>query len=582
MDLTNINQYLLQKLKTFLDKEGVEFSEAEVAKYAKDVSIFKMTPSLVVFPKNVAEISKLVTFVKDLKVAIYKNIEDEAILRLVDNILEISVQAGATCMSGGSLTTGVMLDLKKYLNKISTVKNVGGEFSIDVESGVWYRDIEKVLDKQNLFFPGYTSSKDICGIGGMLGNNSSGEMSVLYGATIDNVLALEVVVGNGQPTSFYAKKLQSELTDLEKGLLQEYTQNIVRLTKEVGEVKKSASGYALHKIVETDGQGEVWVNLAKMFVGAQGTLGIITKAKLKLFRRKQVERMLLVPVPDLSLLPKVLAVVQNYQPECVETFDINTFTRAEKKFPESFNLLKSFFQKSEQMLVLAQLADDNVLNVSKVISNLKQDLDTIKVNSFIADEKVQAAAWQIRRASFTLVRDSHRANERAVPCIEDIIVPTARFAEFIPKLQSLLAKYNLPYGFHGHIGDGALRIVPLFDFSQKDVVEMIKSFTQDAALLMKELHGNTSADHGDGIIRTPFLPTFYSLETIELFVRIKGMFDPYNLFNNKKKTNFDPQMIDDYFDREGVEVVQKPRELKLGEVYKLNKEEVMKMVAAAK
>jgi hypothetical protein len=124
--------------------------------------------------------------------------------------------------------------------------------------------------------------------------------------------------------------------------------------------------------------------------------------------------------------------------------------------------------------------------------------------------------------------------------------------------------------------------VPLFDFSQKDVVDMIKSFTQDAALLMKELHGNTSADHGDGIIRTPFLPTFYSSETIELFVRIKGMFDPYNLFNNKKKTNFDSEMIDQYFDRDGVEIAQKPRELKLGEVYKLNKEEVMQMVTRSK
>jgi FAD/FMN-containing dehydrogenase len=134
MDLANINQYLLQKLKTFLDKEGVDFSETEVTKYAKDVSIFKMTPSLVVLPKNVEEISKLVTFVKDLKMATYKSLESEEILRSVDNILEISVQAGATCMSGGSLTTGVMLDLKKYLNKISTVKNLGGEFSIDGES----------------------------------------------------------------------------------------------------------------------------------------------------------------------------------------------------------------------------------------------------------------------------------------------------------------------------------------------------------------------------------------------------------------------------------------------------------------
>jgi FAD/FMN-containing dehydrogenase len=141
----------------------------------------------------------------------------------------------------------------------------------------------------------------------------------------------------------------------------------------------------------------------------------------------------------------------------------------------------------------------------------------------------------VRRNSFTLMRDHNEEGFRAMPCIEDVIVPLPVLGEFIRELVAILERREIVYGFHGHIGDGSFRVVPVFDFRREDVTDAIFGLMEDVFTLIKRLRGNISADHSDGIIRTPFLEAFYGTALTHTFAEIKMLYDPAHRLNPKKK-----------------------------------------------
>ncbi len=133
------------------------------------------------------------------------------------------------------------------------------------------------------------------------------------------------------------------------------------------------------------------------------------------------------------------------------------------------------------------------------------------------------------------MRDHNLPNQRAVPCIEDVIVPLPVLGKFILGLRAILKKRGVNYGYHGHIGDGSLRVIPIFDFASPTVSEEIQGLMGDVFALVKRLKGNISADHSDGIIRSPFLKEFYGDELYGVLERIKNIYDPENIMNPNKK-----------------------------------------------
>src|SRR5690606_29282960 len=127
--------------------------------------------------------------------------------------------------------------------------------------------------------------------------------------------------------------------------------------------------------------------------------------------------------------------------------------------------------------------------------------------------------------------------------------PVSRFDVFIEELVRVMEKHQITYGYHGHIGDGALRIIPVFDFNDSHVADKIISFMEDVFALVKKVKGNTSADHSDGIIRSPFLKEFYGEELYGAFQDIKHLFDPEGIFNPKKKVGATKDLIRKWLDR---------------------------------
>ncbi len=520
---------MIEDLKQLGLEGDISSDRDDLKTHSRDASVFIVNPTVIVYPKSVEDVQKVV------KLANEKN-------------FIVSVRAGGTCMSGGSLTTGIILNMTRYMSHISVNPETK---TAEVEMGAMYRDLESQSLKHNLVLGSYTSSKDICGVGGMIGNNASGEKSVRHGATIDQVLGLEVVLADGTiiRTGEMEQTSVGSLTKLkllEHEVKPIYDSVINDLKFAIGEVPKVASGYRLERVMKSDGS----IDLTKLFVGAQGTLGIVTKAILKLVPLPAFTRLLVISVDSFEELPYILETVMKHNPEGVETFDRNTFNRAKNLLEHETAVSQQFFDPQTGLVVLAQFSQNTQEETDAVAYDCEQGLKKHPVKvTFVTDKDLQDSIWKIRRSSFSVMRDYNKPGHHAVPCIEDIIVPIKNFNVLVPELKKLLDVYNIEYGFHGHIGDGSLRIIPIFDFNKTETVETIISFTKEAIALVKKLRGNMSADHSDGIIRTPFVRDFYGEKVYEAFARIKLLLDPKGTLNRGKKIGGTEEMIRKYIVR---------------------------------
>lgn len=494
---------------TQFDTIDVSREPAVLETYSRDVSNFKIVPQAVFYPKNTVEVQAVV-------------------LKATEDGVSVSVRAGGTCMSGGSLNSGYIIDMTKYMNGV-VVDGVAQ--TATVAAGAYFRDIEDAAKVHGLFFPGYPSSNRLCGIGGMLGNNASGEKSLRHGATGVNTLELEVVLADGSVVVLSEKAVALATSEREQQLIALFHEYGAALKRAVGDVPKSAAGYRLDEVMKEDRFNEV-----PLIVGAQGTLGIITKATLRLVPMPVHTELLIVSAQALEDLPEIVATAFLYNPEGLETFDKNTFARARTYLAEYADKVVPYVDTDAHLFILVQLSEETLEATKAQAVACREALEGkgYFVREVTAPEDV-TAAWLVRRNSFTLMRDHNEEGFRAMPCIEDVIVPRQALGEFINELIIILERRGITYGFHGHIGDGSFRVVPVFDFRKADVTDTIFGLMEEVFALIKRLHGNMSADHSDGIIRTPFLEDFYGPELAGVFAKIKTIYDKDNLLNPKKK-----------------------------------------------
>lgn len=492
----------------------VLFDSTTLEQYATDASAFKLTPQAVYFPKSVNDIQALIALCKEK--------------RKTDPRASLTLRAGGTCMSGGPLNTGWIVDMTKHMNNVHIDPKA---MTATVEMGAFFRDIEDEAAKYKLMFAAYPSSHRLCGIGGMIGNNASGEKSLRCGATSDNVLELEVVLADGTIRRIAPKDIKAATEVDEQSLTKLHEQYGEDLRKATGEVKKSASGYRLEKVIE----GNTF-NAVPLFVGAQGTLGIVTKAVLRLSPIPEHTELILISAQSLSNITDIVNTVFVHNPEGLETFDSNTYKKAQKHLPKQAQKILPYIDTKSHLFILAQFSESTE---EATRERAEECLSSLKEKGYFAehvlDTSVVTAAWEIRRNSFLLMRDHNEGGYRAVPCIEDVIVPVSELGTFIEGLRAILKRRSVHYGYHGHIGDGSLRVIPVFDFTSKTVQEDITSLMHDVFALVKELRGNISADHSDGIIRSPYLREFYGEELYKVFEEIKRIYDPENIMNPNKK-----------------------------------------------
>lgn len=509
---------------------------------SRDTSLFERMPQLVVHPLDADDVGALVQEARKLK--------EEG-----QNIA-LTARAAGTDMSGGPLTTGIVVSFTKHMN---LVLEVGDTYAI-TEPGAYYRDFEKETLAHDLLLPSYPASREIAAMGGIVANNSGGERTLAYGKTEKYVEELDVVLSDGSQAHFgpltpsqleEKKKLQSLEGAIYRDMDELLTQNEKLIEQHRPKVSKNSAGYALWSIRDAS---PGMFNLAKLICGSQGTLALWTKAKLSLVKPKEHRAMLVIFLYELDILPEIVRRVLPFDPESFESYDDHTFKLAVHFLPQM--LAQMGFTKAARlgidfipeaamvatggvpkMMLLAEFAEDSIEEADRKAAMAQGALDDLHVQTKIEkNEKESEKYWLVRRESFSLLRKNLHGMY-AAPFIDDFVVPPSCYPEFLPKLNVLLEQYkdSFVYTIAGHIGNGNFHIIPLMDLSKPESRKTILELAPKVYELVIQYGGTTTGEHNDGIIRTPYLPMLFGPEMTSLFAKVKQIFDPANIFNPGKK-----------------------------------------------
>lgn len=535
---------LLSSLKNII-KGDVETDNQTLNLYSHDASLFEVKPQAVVFPKDVEDVKNLVKFVNQNK--------------RLHSSLSLTARSAGTDMGGGSINDSIIVEFNKYFNH---VKDISG-FSAVSQPGVLYKDFEKETLRYGLIFPSYPASKEICAIGGIVNNNSGGEKSLEYGKTEKYVEELKVIFSDGNEyilKPLNDKELQDKLTlnsfegEIYRKTYKLISQNYDILQKAKPNVSKNSAGYYLWNVY--DKEAKIF-NLIKLFVGAQGTLGLVTQAKLKLVPVKKYSEMRIIFLNELNHLGNIINAILPLEPESFETYDDHTLKLAIKFFPSfakslgtkgllqtAWHFLPEFFMiltgGIPKLVLQVEFAGNNDEILKDKIRNLEKALKPFNLRARTArSKKEEKKYWVIRRESFNLLRRNIK-DKHTAPFIDDFIVRPEYLQEFLPQLNAIFSKYpDLIYTIAGHLGDGNFHIIPLMDIKDPRERAIIPLLADEVYDLVLKYKGSITAEHNDGLIRTPYLKKMYGEKVYNLFEQTKKIFDPHNIFNPRKKVGGD-------------------------------------------
>lgn len=518
----------------------VFFDENIKEEFSEDKSLFKIKPKVVIFPKDNKDIKTLIRWSKE-------------------NNSSITFRSAGTDMTGGSITDEILVVFTKYFNHFEINPT---EKTALIEPGVYFRDFEKKLENFNLMFPPYPASKKLCALGGMISNNSGGEKTLRYGKTEDYVLGLNVILSDGN--EYYFEKLNKDKLQ-QKFSLQNFEGEIYRkIYKLINDnqeliknskipVSKNSAGYNIWKIY--DGEN---FDLTKLFVGSQGTLGVITKAKLKLVEKPRFSRLSVIFIYENKKIPELLHKILSLKPTSLEITDNHTFKIYLKFAQEMANLLgakgiigtfKLFLPEISlilkhgvpKLILLAEFEEDDINEIENKTKEIQKIAKSEKFPIISCKNETEVKKyWKLRRDTYKLLREKIK-NRLAAPFIDDLIVNPDYFPEFLPRLTKILDEADIIYTISGHLGDGNLHIIPLMNM-KKEKHKIIPLMDKVYDLVL-EYNGSFTAEHNDGLIRGIYLEKLYGKEIYNLFVQIKKIFDPYEIFNKGKKINTDLEFV---------------------------------------
>ncbi len=518
----------------------VDVNDTTLDAYSRDASLFEVRPEAVVYPVDTSDVQAIVRFVSEHKAK--------------DPTLSITARSAGTDMSGGPINESIIIDFVKEMNAV-----VGSsDDSITVQPGLYYRDFEKVASARNMMMPAYTASKGICAIGGMIGNNSGGEKTIKYGKVERYVRRQKVVFADGneyevKPLSEKELKTKMAQGDFE-GSIYKNLFNLIKKNKDIidaakPQVSKNSAGYYLWNVWD-EKTGVFDIN--KLIVGAQGTLGITTEVELGLVPIPTYSRMVVMYMPSIERLGGIVDTIMTYNPESFESYDDYSMKLAITYAFDFFRVL-GFWQAIRlglqfipdmitvlrggmpKLILMVEVTGDDEDSVLARAHEIKQAVSHFGYQTHIATSAAEVEKyWKIRRESFNLLRN-HVKGKRTAPFIDDIIVSPHHMPVFLPKLQTILDEYKLVYTIAGHAGNGNFHIIPLMDLDNPISSDIILQLSKKVYRLVSEYKGSITAEHNDGIIRTPFLSYMYTPEVLALFAETKRIFDPQGIFNPGKK-----------------------------------------------
>ena len=495
----------------------VRFDEYAQVLYATDGSIYGARPAGVVFPRDAEDVRAAVRIAGD---------HDAPVLP----------RGAGSSLAGQAVGPGcVVLDLSRHMNDVLDVDPEAKEAT--VQPGVVQDHLDARLAEDGLKFAPDPASSNRATVGGGIGNNSTGAHSVRYGITDAYTEELEVVLADGSQIRTRDVVIDSPEWDeiVEKDDLEARIYGTVRAAVEENEeeiasryptLKRSVSGYNLHKVVREDGEGRRVMNLSKLLVGAEGTLGVVVEATVSLVTKPEETALALYCFSDLGDAMRAVPEALKYDVSAVELMDDEVF-RLARESTEYAQYAAPIPDGTAAALMLefdSELVDDFEAAVAETNDHFVADGAAFDVLEAYSAE-AQGNLWKLRKAAIPLLM-SLEGDPKPYPFIEDATVPPEELAEYVAEFEAVLDRHGTSAAYFAHAGSGTLHIRPILNLKDAEGIETMHAITEDVTDLVLDHRGSFSGEHGDGLARTEFNPKMYGERLWATFKEVKGTFDP--------------------------------------------------------
>lgn len=501
--------------------------------FSTDASIFTLTPSIIVYPQNENDVRKTARFTWQLAER--------------GRTVPITARGLGTDQSGAALGNGIVLVFPSHMNKITEFDLKSG--AVLVQPGATYGKLQQTLHTHGRFLPPFPSSMEYSTIGGAVANNAGGEKSVKYGTTINYTSGLRVVLANGEviETGRISKReLDKKLgqTGMEGDIYRAVDAIIDNNKHLIGSlsnlpISKNATGYNLNHVKQKDGS----FDLTPLFVGSQGTLGIVTEATIETEIYNPETTLIVCMFDNYAQLTEAVEKLKGLSnpPSALELVNKQLIDFIKE---HNVHQLPQLFQQNTHKIVLFVEFDDASVRVQKKMTKKAQKIITSLGATYVTemDKDEQEKLWKVRHSAANVVAYSN-GSVKALPFIEDAVVPVDKLGEYMQQLDELFDKNNLAVAVWGHAGDGNLHMQPFLDIAQLGDRQKIFKLLEEHARIVIELGGRLSGEHGDGRVRAPLLRQQVGDELYQIFVDIKKAFDPHGTLNPGVKIDVTAEMI---------------------------------------
>lgn len=518
----------LQELQSRIRGELV-FDSLHRIIYATDASAYREKPLAVVFPKDSADIREIVCFGGR-------------------NHLNLIPRAGGTSLAGQVVGEGLIIDISKHMNQILEINQQ--EHWVRVQPGVILDELNLFCKDYGLFFGPETSTSNRCCMGGMVGNNSCGSHSLVYGSTRDHLLEATVVLSDGSEVVLkdltneeVNKKLETcslegciyrqlirILSDVENQ--REVTDNYPDIS-----LRRRNSGYAIDELLRSnyfDEKNPERFNLCKLLAGSEGTLAFVTELKLKLVPLPPPEKAVICvhcSTMEEAFIANLVAL--KHTPVAIELMDNHILELSKQNISQNKN--RFFIQGDPAAILIIELAEQSREAVNKKADEIEADLRSNRYgyhNSRVYGKDINRV-WNLRKAGLGLL-SGMPGSAKPVSVIEDTAVAPHRLPAYIADMKKMLAGYRLNCIYHAHISTGELHLRPVLNLKEEKDKELFRAVATETAKLVKKHKGSLSGEHGDGRLRGEFIPLLLGEKVYGLLKEVKETWDATAIFNKGK------------------------------------------------
>jgi len=492
-------------------------SENEIIRgiHATDASHYQIHPRAVVTPRDEREISRA------LEIAFRHRIP-------------VTPRGAATSLSGQTHGPGLILDVTRHMDRLLELNPEDG--TARVQPGLIRDQLNLAAAEHRLQFAPDPATSSRATIGGMMGNNSSGTRSVLYGITSDHVLSCRVALADGRildlkPTDL--KDWKSDAAgDLLSGLRDIVDLHRAEIEKRFPKVMRRVSGYALDAFLE-DPKTTPW-NLARLICGSEGTLGVVTEITVRLVPLPAHTSVTAVHFDDLRACLRGVEPMLAYGPSAIELLD-GTVLREAQTNPSTRDIA-DFITGEPEALLLVEFFGDTAEEVKNKAERMVQDLKNRNTGyawPVFTDPGSQQRAWDVRRLGLGLITNVRGAT-KGQAVIEDACIPLPHLPDYIDEVMAKCEEEGVDLILYAHASVGVLHARPALDLHKPEDIEKMRRIAEYAFSRCVHYKGAWAGEHGDGLVRGEFIPRFFGPNVYRAFREVKKLFDPENLLNPGK------------------------------------------------